>query len=370
MKLTLIEILILLLMALALQARVSAIEIQTHSLLSQKASSTLNFKVALPSGFNNKKAYPVLYTTAGGSRFNSFVHQVNWLSHVTMGPLPQFIIVNVPQVTVESDMHPKYVAASGIANTLQLAVLEHEILPFIEAHFKTEDFRLLEGYSSNGNFVFYTYLTRNTLFDGYFVHSPALELDQSGLITQSNNSHLLTKNAKPMYLSLGPFVNNRALFQTIQANLSKVKSARFEDLSQHNFLSVATVSLNASIEWFFADLSPDLALFTAQGLPSVKAYYQELELKYKKPIDASTSLIDLSFYYAQHGQAQQALDVIDVVIKGQPNSVFYLTRKALILKTLGQIVQSKDAFEQAKIVAFKNQDQDALSFINGELAKL
>ena len=58
------------------------INISTHKIESKEADSILEFKIALPWGYDKTKAYPVMYTTAGGSRFEYLVHQVDWLSHV------------------------------------------------------------------------------------------------------------------------------------------------------------------------------------------------------------------------------------------------------------------------------------------------
>lgn len=346
------------------------ITFQTHTIESDKAELPLKFTVALPWGYDEKKAYPVLYTTAGGSRFKSFVHQIDWLSHVGMGPLPQFIIVNIPQVTVPSDMHPKFITASGIANELQLSVLKAEVLPYIEKKFITQDFKLLEGYSSNGNFVLHTYITNNTLFDGYLAYSPALELDESGIVKKLTTTVLSdTSTHSPLYLSLGPFVGNKSLYESIKANLFSHSNTKFEDFSKHNFLSVATLSVNNSIEWFFSDLSPKTATFADEGIAAIKTYYSELERKYKKPMDYSNTAINLSFYYANQGEKAKALETINVVVNSNPDNIYYLTRKALILYKIGHIDQSQQSYLRAKELAIKTNDDDAISFINGELSK-
>jgi len=347
------------------------LEISSHTIESKQANASLKFKVALPWGYDKNKAYPVLYTTAGGSRFNSLTYQLDWLSHVAMGPMPQFIVVNVPQVTVPSDMHPKFVAASGIANELQLTVLAQEVMPYIEEHFLTQGFNLLEGYSSNGNFVLHTFLTKRALFDGYLVHSPVLELDKSGLVGKLSN--LETKNLEntpPLYLSLGPFTGNKPLYEKISSHLNHHPAFKFEDLSQHNFLSVATISMVNSAEWLFADLSPDVGEFVEGGIASVKRYYKKLTLKYKKAMDSSDTLINLSFYYANHDNKNKALDTISTLVNEHPDNVYYLTRKALIHKKIGQLEESKQSFTIAEDLATKANNQDALSYIKGELAKL
>ena len=347
------------------------INISTHKIESKEADSILEFKIALPWGYDKTKAYPVMYTTAGGSRFEYLVHQVDWLSHVAMGPMPQFIIVNVPQVTVPSDLHPKFVAASGVANKLQFSVIEKELIPYINKSFKTQGFNLLEGYSSNGNFVLHTYLEKAELFDGYLVHSPALELDKSGLVEKFNKLNANATNEFPsLYLSLGPFESNKPLFEKIKSKLEYSNKIVFADLSDHNFLSVATLSLNNSVEWTFSDLSPNVQDFEIGGIESVNAYYSKLEKKYNKAMDSSSTIIDLSFHYANKKNNIKALETIDALISSAPENVYYLTRKASVQKLIGKVDGSKQTLMLAQEIATKNKNDDALSYIKGELSKL
>mgnify|MGYP000141181001 CR=1 FL=1 len=347
------------------------INISSHTLASKVADSSLNFKVALPWGYDKNKPYPVLYTTAGGSRFDSFVHQVDWLSHVAMGPMPQFIIVNVPKVTVPSDMHPKFIAASGIANKLQLAVLAQEVMPYIEENYQTQGFNLLEGYSSNGNFVLHTYLEKPVLFDGYLAHSPALGLDKTHLVKKLTSLKPADlADQPPFYLSLGPFAENKPIFERIKASLRQSTNLQLEDFSQHNFLSVATISMNNGAEWLFSDLQPKVAQFAEGGSDAVTAYYHKLEHKYKKAMDASNTLIDLSFHYAEQGSKDKAVATINTLVEAHPNNVYYLTRRAAIHKQLGQTEASRQSLYQAEKLAAKANNEDAISYIKGELAKL
>ena len=361
-----------LLVSVAGQAKqTDGISILSHTLDSQVANETLTVKVALPYGFDKPRAYPVLYTTAGGSRFDALVHQVDWLSHVAMGPMPQFIVVNIPQVSVKTDMHPKFIAASGITNKRQLNLLVKELQPFIDNKYVTQGFNVLEGFSSNANFLLYAYLEQAPNIHGYLVHSPALELDQSKLVERLTALSITEVAARaPLYLSVGPFVNNMPLYQKIKGNMQVSENAAFADLSQHNFLSVATLSLNNSVEWLFSDLTPEVMQFAEGGVSAVKAYYGALAKKYNKPMDDSNTILNLSFYYADNGKPQQAISTIDTLITASPDNIYFLTRKAAIYQKLANMLQAKEVFLKAKLLAKQANNQDALSFINGELAKL
>ncbi len=348
------------------------IETKEHQLDSTLAKQSLKIKVVLPYGYDASKTYPVMYTTSGATRLEVLTHHIDWLSHVAMGPMPQMILVRIPAIDVESDLHPKDVAASGIANKLQLQVLQHEVMPLIDKRYKTQGFNIIEGFSSNGNFPLYVYLTEPSLFQGYIVASPALELDKSGLVTGLVNSKITdVYNNTWLSLSLGPFESNKPLFNKIkQAFDDQSRQVQFSDFSKMNFLSVATLSFDNAVGWLFSDLSPSAAQFAQTGAKGVEDYYKRLAVKYNKEHDANSTLISLSFYYAEQKQFDRALKVINDVHTRSPSNVYYMTRKAKIESLAGKMAESKRTLLKAQKHAQKANNQDALSYIKGQLSLL
>lgn len=343
-----------------------------HQFQSKAAKQTISFDVILPWGYDKNQKYPVLYTTSGGSRIDMLTYQTDWLSHVEMGPMPAMIIVQLPYLDVESTLHPKDVSASGVANPLNLNVLKNELIPFIDKSYLTYDYKVLEGYSSNGNFVLYAFEQSPTLFNGFIASSPALELDKSGLVERlSKLKYLEQYQDRFFYLSLGSFVNNAPLFENIKANLSQQAfHARFANYSQYNFLSVASLSLTDAMEHLFADKSPDIAQFANDGRQSVIDYFKKLSQKYQQTLSPNPSLIDLSFYYVEHKQGEKAVLTMQYLVNAHPENTFYLSRLAKVYEQLGETEKSRLTLQQGITLATKLNNEDALTYFKGELSKL
>ena len=343
-----------------------------HQFQSKAVKQTISFDVILPWGYDKNQKYPVLYTTSGGSRIDMLTYQTDWLSHVEMGPMPAMIIVQLPQLEVESTLHPKFVSASGVANPVTLNVLKNELIPFIDKTYLTYDYKVLEGYSSNGNFVLYAFEQSPTLFNGFIASSPALELDKSGLVERlSKLRYSENYHDRFFYLSLGPFENNALLFESIKANLSQQKfHARFANYSQYNFLSVGSLSLTDAMEHLFADKHPNSAQFANTGRQGVIDYFKKLSQKYQQFISPNPSLIDLSFYYVERNEGEKAVSTMQYLVNTHPDNTFYLSRLAKVYEQLGETEKSRLTFQQGILLATKLSNDDALSYFKGELSKL
>ena len=343
-----------------------------HQFKSKAAKQTISFNVILPWAYNKKQKYPVLYTTSGGSRIDMLTYQTDWLSHVEMGPMPAMIIVQLPQLDVESTLHPKFVSASGVASPLTLNVLKNELIPFIDKTYLANDFKVLEGYSSNGNFVLYAFEQSPTLFNGFIASSPALELDKSGLVERLPKLKYSDQyQDRFLYLSLGSFVNNAPLFENIKANFTQQAfHARFANYSQYNFLSVASLSLTDAMEYLFADKTPEIAQFANSGRQSVIVYFEKLSEKYQQTLSPNPSLIDLSFYYVEHKQGEKAVSTMQYLVNSHPENTFYLSRLAKVYEQLGETEKSRLTLQQGVKLATKLNNEDALTYFKGELSKL
>lgn len=343
-----------------------------HQFKSKAAKQIISFNVVLPWGYDKNQKYPVLYTTSGSSRIDMLTYQTDWLSHAEMGPMPAMIIVQLPQLEVESTLHPKFVSASGVANPITLNVLKNELIPFIDKTYLTYDYKVLEGYSSNGNFVLYAFEQSPTLFNGFIASSPALELDKSGLVERlSKLRYSENYHDRFFYLSLGSFVNNAPLFENIKANFSQQAfHARFANYSYYNFLSVGSLSLTDAMEHLFADKHPDITQFANTGRQGVIDYFKKRSLKYQQTLSPNSSLIDLSFYYVEHNQGEKAVSTMQYLVDTHPDNTFYLSRLAKVYEQLGKTEKSRLTLQQGIKLATKLNNEDALTYFKGELSKL
>ena len=291
-------------------------------LSSKFASHDLKFNVYLPDGYKHEsdKRYPVFYTTAGGSRINVLREQIAWLSHVGFGALPKVIIVTVPYIEVETDMEPKYISASGINSDLTIEALTHEIIPYINKTYKTHPFKIIEGFSSSGNFPLYVLVNKPELFNAYISVSPALVLDKSDLLAKFDDrlASIDYKN-KSLYLSLGSFTNNAPLFKQLKQSLNKYAHKgltwQAEDFRTDNYMTGPMLGVSKAVQSLFSDRSPtDMAQFKTSGIKGVLAYYNNLKAKYGYELSPINALMDLSNMQIQDQLFNEAIKTLEFVV--------------------------------------------------------
>jgi len=130
--------------------------------------------ISTPYGYEkNNQKYPVIYVLDGKYYFP----YVSAASEVLSGnqDMPECIVVGIASINRNRDYSPPLVAgfdkpgpmsAAGGANTY-LQHIEQEVLPFIDAHYRTQPYRMLIGHSLGGLLVVHAMVTKPNLFQAY-----------------------------------------------------------------------------------------------------------------------------------------------------------------------------------------------------------
>ncbi|HUU35049.1 MAG TPA: alpha/beta hydrolase-fold protein [Vicinamibacterales bacterium] len=131
-------------------------------------------EVALPEGYEQgDDRYPVLYLLDGLQNLRHGAGSAEVLART--GQIPPVIIVGIESGNRMHDFTPSSVGDvpySGGAGQF-LRFIDSELIPYVEAHYRTHRYRVLEGHSLGGVFTAYSLMERPELFDAYIVMSPA-----------------------------------------------------------------------------------------------------------------------------------------------------------------------------------------------------
>lgn len=171
-----------------------AISIGTsYSIRSQALGEARPINVRLPASYGAQgepRRYPVLYLLDGGTD-QDFLHIAGLAQHGEIsGTFPEFIVVGIPtrrrifELTfptqderyftwLRANGQPVEFASGGGAARFRRFIAE-EIIPFVEANFRTDGRRTLMGESLAGLFVVDTLLRQPALFQDYVAISPSL----------------------------------------------------------------------------------------------------------------------------------------------------------------------------------------------------
>lgn len=372
---TMKTITIIYLLLFAITSEVFASETTQFTVNSKLTDQELTVRLYLPSSYDEKldKHYPVLLTTVGESREQMLVEQVKWLSHVSFAPIPEVIQVVLPHIDLEHTTD-KFGKASGKADKVIADVLVKEVLPALDKKFRTTGFRIVEGFSSFGNFPLYLLRHYSSDFNAFFIFSPALELDESGLVESfSSEWRLSSERQHFVYLSLGTFTGNRPLYEKLTGSLAKFQKNNsldfvHADLSKDNYLSGPNIGLVKASQALFADLQPKYEQFHQTGREGVKKYFNALSEKYLEQINLANKLVSLSFSYANSKMFSKAISTMQSVVAENESDVLYRIRLAQILIRAGEQERALATLSKAKELAKVSNDEEAISFI-GQLAQ-
>lgn len=148
--------------------------------------------VSTPRGYENGNGrFPVLYLTDGDAHLLHTRGTVDFLAR--NGLMPDLIVVGVTNTDRTRDLTPtrafrrqadggtELVQSSGGAEKF-LDFFEKELIPYVEATYRTEPFRLFAGHSLGGLFALTAFVERPGLFHATIAVSPSLNWDDDVIL--------------------------------------------------------------------------------------------------------------------------------------------------------------------------------------------
>ena len=145
--------------------------------------------VYVPSGAAPQQKYPVVYLLDGDAHFYSVVGMIQQLSQVNGNTVcPEMIVVGIPNTDRTRDLTPTHIDAdppfmdSAFAKTSGggeqfMSFIEKELMPYIEATYPTQPYKMLIGHSFGGLTVMNTVINHTKLFNSYICIDPSMWWD-------------------------------------------------------------------------------------------------------------------------------------------------------------------------------------------------
>lgn len=188
--------LVLSVVALSLAPAARAVEPITNAEAVRMTSKALGEErtilVSTPRGYENGEGrFPVLYLTDGDAHLLHARGTSDFLAR--NGLMPEVIIVGVTNTDRTRDLTPTrafrrqadgttaLVQGSGGA-TKFLDFFEKELIPYVEATYRTEPYRLFAGHSLGGLFALSAFVERPGLFNATIAVSPTLDWDDEVIL--------------------------------------------------------------------------------------------------------------------------------------------------------------------------------------------
>ena len=253
-KVFLLLLLVILANATAAQEKDPAIKIgEKFTLHSNVLNEERPYWVYLPESYNSKaqspEAYPVLYLLDGDALFHTATGVVEFMSRNGNDQIPELIVVAIPNTNRNRDLTPthslttqigkesKSLASSGGGDAF-LRFLQEELVPRIDASYRTLPYRILVGHSLGGLLALHALLTAPATFQGILAIDPSLWWDNQ-IVVKKEKEFLAT--AKGLHNGVFISVANTpqiGTFNNPKLNEETVRTfARLLELNSHGVRS-------------------------------------------------------------------------------------------------------------------------------------
>ena len=148
---------------------------ERHQVASEALGETRQVEIRLPESYSQtapSRIYPVVFVLDGELLFEPVAATVSHLGSV--GRMPEAIVVGLPNHTGDRlGLSPKFLDRDGNPSSFggreefYLEFLRDELLPYLDARFRTADFRILFGVSPTAAFALHSFWRAPDLFQGY-----------------------------------------------------------------------------------------------------------------------------------------------------------------------------------------------------------
>lgn len=340
---------------------VQAAQVETLMVKAPGVDKPMAFQVTLPPSYskNTDKRYVLLFDFHPRSRgYLEGMH--DWMSHNGDWPWLETIIVTAPDGD-QALGKLKEQAIEQEGNTVLLDFMAQSLLPAIDAKYRTNGFRIMNGFTGNAGLVLYTLLNRPELFNAYLAASPVLSNDFA-FVMKSATQKLERIQGKPRYLmlttsdsdfeqrQLADFAALEELIETSNHPALHYQVKRFDGTY---YMTQPILATAYGIEWLFDDyhrvLSPDSKIARG-GVAAILEHYRYLsEQKYGFAVPSTDSLIALAdAEFAK--DKDKGLAVYQAAVKANPES--HSAHDALA-RAYGELKQFDLAVAQQKLALAK-----------------
>nr|WP_275659029.1 alpha/beta hydrolase-fold protein [Shewanella sp. Isolate11] len=336
------------------------------------------FNITLPPSYdkNPDKHYVLLFDFHPRSRaYLDGMH--DWMSHNGDWPWLETIIVTAPDGDASLGKL-KRLAIEELGNTALLDFMQQSLLPAIDAKYRTNGFRIMNGFTGNAGLVLYTLLNRPELFNAYLAASPVLS-DDFAYVMKSASKKLASLKGKPRYLMLTTsdsgfeqrqLADFAALEQLIKTTPNPVLHYQVKRFDGTYYMTQPILATAYGIEWLFDDyhrvLTPDSEI-ARDGVAAILAHYRYLsEQKYGFNVPSTDSLIALAdAEFAKDGD--KGLAIYLAAVEANPESH---TAHNALARAYGKLKMFDLAITQQKLALAKTKHPFWTRKYNESLAEL
>lgn len=303
-----------------------------HS-VSKIMGETRTLWIHLPADYYTSKiTYPVLYLLDGDSHFRCAPQAVEYLADYDCNRMPDMIVVGINNIDRGRDLTPVYAKTANGANDSSkvttdtgagrfLRYIEGEVVPYIDAHYHVQPYRVLFAHSLAGLFALYTKETRPQLFPAMILASPVTSdpmLNNLQSFLGAGHPH----NGK-MFVGIGD--ENTVKVDALMAGLKRQAPGWFEyDSKQYpgeNHFTAPYRSLFDGLKFIYRDWFFDYYGSQPVSLDQINARFAKLSTEFGYQMNPNEDYLNNCGYYDMRlKQVDKAIPIFIENVKLHPES--------------------------------------------------
>jgi predicted alpha/beta superfamily hydrolase len=301
--------------------------------------------VNLPRGYEATAiGYPVIYILYGGQIRNYFPEALYITTLLGTTRMPPVILVGI----VNTDRYRDYLPLDREGNPAGadrfLDFMVEEAMPFVEANYRTADFRILVGPQAGGTFGLYTLTERPETFDAYILNNPFRYLVQRDYMIEKVQTFLAGKETLHNFLYViaedSDFPEALEYMPRLEEVVSAAAAAEFVwkiEVVEENGDFLAPSGMREGLTLLFREYEfpSDLGVVS---LAEVEAYYDELSARFGYDVAIPDMVLAMgSDNLAQAGRVDEAIEMLERLVALYPASLNGWWRLGGIYRERGDI---------------------------------
>ncbi|MCT8988368.1 alpha/beta hydrolase-fold protein [Shewanella phaeophyticola] len=328
------------------------------SVNSSSFGAPADFVVTLPHDYtvHPDKRYVVLLDLHPRSHlYLSGMH--DWMSHNGGWPWLDTIIITAP------DGHKglgelKSAAIEKRGDQGLLDFFEQHLLPAIDKQYRTNGFRVFNGFTGNAGLVLHSLLNRPQLFNAYIAASPVLSDDFAFVLNDApkllkalkGKQRLLFMSTSDSDFEQRQLDSFAMLEDMLETHVNAQLSYKIKRFDGSYYMTQPILATAMGIEMIFNDVHTVLAadsVVSQQGTGAILAYYKRLSDEvYGFDVPAIDSLLALGASFANDNPAQ-AIAVYQDTLNAYPKAHTAYHALAMVYADLGELTKAITAEKQA-----------------------
>lgn len=367
-----IGVLVLLAFALSLGAQTADSQ-DRFTLASKIMNETRTIAVRLPVSYpNSERRYPVIYLTDGDGHLGHTAATAEFLARE--GRMPEAITVAVVNTERQRDLTPTKSATvqgqMGGADRF-LDFFEKELIPAIDARYRTTPYRVFGGHSHGGLFALHGLFTRPKLFNGWIAVSPTFGWDDRYLFRRANEFFDKAPKdfAATVVITVGDEGDATRAFEEfktlIEKRAPKGFDATFIYYPEEDHGSLVMPSHYAALRKVFGPFRFEVAegADLKQEFARAGEHYAQLSRRLGHEILPPENLVNiLGYRLLQADRTADAIAVFQANVKNWPRSANVYDSLGEAYEKNGQRAEARTSYEMAVKIGTETKDANLAIF--------